>query len=95
MNPRDVRLLFQPAGLPRFARPFRRGHADSHPAPARVHRAPGVVKRSALLVVALFLAACRGPVQPYEALAPQVANLRAQFNRDTGKVRIVILPAPT
>jgi hypothetical protein len=54
-----------------------------------------VVKRSVLLLVVLFLAACRGPVQPYEVLTPQAANLRAQFNRDAGKVRIVILPAPT
>lgn len=43
----------------------------------------------------LLLAACRGPVQPYESLAPGVANLRAQFNQDAGKVRILILPAPT
>lgn len=42
-----------------------------------------------------WLAACRGPVQPYESLAPQVANLRAQFNEDAGKVRILILSAPT
>jgi hypothetical protein len=41
------------------------------------------------------LAACRGPVQPFESLAPGVANLRAQFNNDAGKVRILILPAPT
>jgi hypothetical protein len=54
-----------------------------------------LVKRAVLLVGVLFLAACRGPVQPYEALTPQVANLRAQFNQDAGKVRIVILPAPT
>jgi len=53
-----------------------------------------MVKRAVLLLV-LALAACRGPVQPYEALTPQVANLRAQFNQDAGKVRIVILPAPT
>jgi hypothetical protein len=45
--------------------------------------------------VLLLLAACRGPVQPYEALAPQVSNLRAQFNKDAGNVRIIILPAPT
>ena len=95
MNTRNVRLLFQPAGLPRVAGHFRRRHADPDPAAARVHGASRVVKRSVLLVVVLFLAACRGPVQPYEVLTPQVGNLRAQFNRDTGKVRIVILPAPT
>jgi hypothetical protein len=48
---------------------------------------------SVLLLV--FLAACRGPVQPFETLAPGVGNLRAQFNRDAGAVRIIILPAPT
>ena len=57
----------------------------------------GARLRVRLLSVFLFLllAACRGPVQPYESLAPQVANLRAQFNKDAGKVRILILPAPT
>ena len=48
-----------------------------------------------LLAFVLPLAACRGAVQPYESLAPQVANLRAQFNADAGKVRILLLPAPT
>jgi len=48
-----------------------------------------------LPALCLLLLACRGPVQPYEALAPHVANLRAQFNSDAGRVRIVILPAPT
>ena len=43
----------------------------------------------------LALAACRGPVQPYEVLAPHVANLRAQFNADAGNTRIVLLPGPT
>lgn len=95
MNTRDVRLLLQPAGLSRVAGHFRRGHADSDSAAARVHGASGVVKRSVLPILVLLLAACRGPVQPYEALTPQVANIRAQFNKDTGKVRIVILPAPT
>ena len=95
MNLRDVRLLLQPAGLLRIAGHFRRRHADADPAAARVHGPSRVVKRSVLLLVVLFLAACRGPVQPYEVLTPQAANLRAQFNRDAGKVRIVILPAPT
>lgn len=52
------------------------------------------VRLSSVLLL-LVLAGCRGPVQPYESLAPGVANLRAQFNRDAGKVRIIILPAPT
>jgi hypothetical protein len=55
-----------------------------------------VVRRPAFvgLLCALLLAGCVGPEQPYEALAPQAANLRMQFNRDAGNVRIVILPAP-
>ena len=56
-------------------------------------------RRASCLLPAVFLlfllAACRGPVQPYESLAPGVANLRAQFNKDAGTVRILILPAPT
>lgn len=59
--------------------------------------------RGARFVVRLLLSAflfallggCSGAVQPFEVLAPQVSNLRAQFNKDAGKVRILILPAPT
>ena len=54
-----------------------------------------VARRALVLLAALALAACRGPVQPYETVAPHVANLRTQFNDDAGNVRIVILPAPT
>ena len=58
-----------------------------------------MVRRSlawCLLAVALLTAqACRGPAQPYESLWPGVRNLRAQFNADAGKVRILLLPAPT
>lgn len=60
---------------------------------ARVSRR-AFVPLPVVLLLAL-LAACRGPVQPYESLAPGVANLRAQFNKDAGTVRIIILPAPT
>jgi hypothetical protein len=48
-----------------------------------------------VLAAAAALGGCRGPVQPYESVAPHVANLRAQFNSDAGSVRMVILPAPT
>ena len=60
-----------------------------------------MVKRRAIaaaVVIAVVLAAAttwRGPAQPYESLWPGVANLRAQFNADAGKVRILLLPAPT
>ena len=51
--------------------------------------------RFVVAVLAVLVVACRGPERPYEALAPQAANLRAQFNTDAGNVRILILPAPT
>jgi hypothetical protein len=60
-----------------------------------------VVRRRAIaagFVVAVVIAAMsawRGPTQPYESLWPGAANLRAQFNADAGKVRILLLPAPT
>jgi hypothetical protein len=57
--------------------------------------APSAARHLLPFVLLALFAACRGPVQPYESLAPQVANLRAQFNKDAGTVRIVILPAPT
>jgi hypothetical protein len=50
---------------------------------------------AAPLLLLFFATACRGPVQPYESLAPQAANLRAQFNADAGTTRILLLPAPT
>lgn len=43
----------------------------------------------------LFLASsCRGASQDYTRLGPHAAPLRAQFNQDAGRTRIVILPAP-
>ena len=56
-------------------------------------RAIGALAAVAIVVAAL--ATWRGPAQPYESLWPGVANLRAQFNADAGKVRILLLPAPT
>ena len=52
-----------------------------------------MVNRAYGRAVAIVLS--RGPERPYEPLAPQVANLRAQFNADVGKVRILLLPALT
>jgi hypothetical protein len=59
-----------------------------------VVRAPFRIPPFVFLLLVL-LAACRGPVRPYESLSPEVANLRAQFNADAGKVRVLLLPAPT
>jgi hypothetical protein len=42
----------------------------------------------------VFLSACRGASQSYALLGPHASPLRTQFNRDAGKTRIVILPAP-
>jgi hypothetical protein len=55
---------------------------------SRSHLAP--------LVAALSLAyvAC-GATQPYASLAESAEPLRTQFNNDTGRVRIVMLVAPT
>jgi hypothetical protein len=35
------------------------------------------------------------PARPYESLTSGAEPLRSQFNRDVGKVRIVIVAAPT
>lgn len=55
----------------------------------------GVVAAIALAIVVAIIVATRGPVSPYESLSPGVANLRAHFNADVGKVRILLLPAPS
>ena len=60
-----------------------------------MRRISDVVARFLVILSAIALATCRGPEQPYETVAPHAANLRAQFNKDTGAARIVILPAPT
>lgn len=49
----------------------------------------------AIALVIALLVFLRAPTRPYESLWPGVANLRTQFNADAGKVRILILPAPT
>jgi hypothetical protein len=48
------------------------------------------------MLLTLALAACQGgPSRPHLALAGGAEPLRAQFNRDAGHTRIVILAAPT
>jgi hypothetical protein len=46
------------------------------------------------IVVLLAIASCRGPAQSYTSLGPHAFPHRHQFNRDGGRTRIVILPAP-
>jgi len=52
------------------------------------------VRRPLLAVLLLVFSACRGPSQSYTSLGPHAFPLRHQFNQDSGKARIVILPAP-
>jgi hypothetical protein len=57
---------------------------------------PSLRRTSILPVFCLlfFLSACRGPAQNYTSLGPHAFPLRGDFNRDAGRTRIVILPAP-
>lgn len=86
----------------RIDRGLDRRHDPADSADAQLFRISDVVNRIYARVVAVAIAsvlavvvASRGPARPYESLLPEVANLRAQFNADAGKVRMVILPAPT
>lgn len=49
------------------------------------------------LVLAALAGACQlsGKPRPYEAIGKDADALRAAFNADTGKVRILMLVAPT
>ena len=64
-------------------------------------RAMGVARRcapAAVLVLAALLASCRSgePARaPYAQMGAQAEALRAAFNADAGKVRLVVLVAPT
>jgi hypothetical protein len=58
------------------------------------------MKPLALLLFSAVVAAvsgCRasGPASVHERLDPDAAPLRAAFNADTGKVRILMLVSPT
>ena len=52
---------------------------------------------SAALAVAAVAVSCKagGPESPYTALGADANALRAKFNADVGKVRVVMLVAPT
>ncbi len=54
-------------------------------------------RATTLALVALALVACRpeGKPQPFRALGTDGEALRAAFNADIGKVRAVMLVAPT
>lgn len=51
----------------------------------------------AIVVAGLALASCKieGKRSAYEALGPDAAALRAAFNADAGRVRLVVLVSPT
>lgn len=47
-------------------------------------------------LIALLVAACsQAPARPHAPLAVNAEHLRSIFNRDVGKVRIVMVAAPT
>jgi hypothetical protein len=50
-----------------------------------------------LTVLAAALLACQppGPDRPHTVLGPSAEQLRTAFNSDSGKVRVVLLLAPT
>lgn len=53
-------------------------------------------KRVWITVLVLGLAACLSTrVAPHQVLSPSAEALRAAFNADTGKVRVVMLVSPT
>jgi hypothetical protein len=56
----------------------------------------GLAVRTILLVV-LVAAGCRtgGPAAPHASLRIGAEPLRAQFNTDAGRTRVVVLAAPT
>lgn len=60
-----------------------------------VSRAYRIAVALGLAIVLALIIVTRAPQQAYESLAPAAANLRAQFNADAGRVRMLILPAPT
>jgi len=49
------------------------------------------------LCFALLAASCKpsGPAAPYEVLDADASALRERFNADAGKVRVVMLVAPS
>jgi hypothetical protein len=65
-------------------------------------RLSATAARRARLIIAIGVlaaagatGACRGPARPHEALRAGAEPLRSHFNRDAGRVRVVILAAPT
>lgn len=50
-----------------------------------------------VLAAALLISACKagGAASPFEVLDREASQLRERFNRDAGKVRVVMLVAPT
>jgi hypothetical protein len=65
------------------------GRSDFRPGPRRRLAAAW------LLALACAAAACGLPARPHDALGAGAEPLRAHFNRDHGRVRVVILAAPT
>lgn len=51
----------------------------------------------AVLLAGLALVSCRveGKKSPFSALGPDAAALRAAFNADAGRVRLIVLVSPS
>jgi hypothetical protein len=50
---------------------------------------------SALLCATLIVACSKAPARPHASLSPDIEPLRSEFNRDVGRVRILMIGAPT
>lgn len=59
-----------------------------------VHRAR-VVLPSVLLVLALAACTDREKIRPHATLGARAEPLRTQFNQDVGRVRLLMIVAPT
>ncbi len=59
--------------------------------------AGGMRTALAIALAGLALAGCRkeSPDSAYRAIGPDAAALRAAFNADTGRVRLVVLVSPS
>jgi hypothetical protein len=60
-----------------------------------VRRLPAAVTATAVLVLLAGACQLKGEKRPYERLGPEAAELRAAFNAEAGRVRVVMLVEPT
>ena len=60
-----------------------------------MRRPSACVLLTLVTMLAAALSCSRAPVRPHAPLAPGAEPLRSDFNRDAGRVRIVMIRAPT